>query len=110
MLTMAATMVNMAHTLRKEVVAEGVEREDQYRFLQEIGCEKVQGFLFSEALPAGEMARFALERVQAGLPADSPADSPAEAPAEALSAQAGARSAQAGGTASQSGLETAESM
>jgi len=78
--TIVAAMVNMAHTLRKEVVAEGVEREDQYRFLQEIGCEKVQGFLFSEALPAGEMARFALERVQAG------------------------------GTASQSGLETAESM
>src|SRR5438132_4246580 len=41
--TIVAAMVNMAHTLRKEVVAEGVEREDQYRFLQEIGCEKVQG-------------------------------------------------------------------
>jgi len=59
-------MINMAHTLRKEVVAEGVEREDQYRFLQELGCDKVQGFLFAQGLPADEAARFASERAQAG--------------------------------------------
>jgi len=62
--TIVAAVINMAHTLRKEVVAEGVEREDQYRFLEQMGCEKVQGFLFAEALAADEAARFAVERAQ----------------------------------------------
>jgi len=62
--TIVAAMINMAHTLRKEVVAEGVEREDQYRFLEQLGCEKVQGFLFAEALEAAEVARFATQRAQ----------------------------------------------
>jgi diguanylate cyclase (GGDEF)-like protein len=63
--TIVAAMINMAHTLRKEVVAEGVERMEQYRFLEQLGCEKVQGFLFAEALSADEAARFAIERLQA---------------------------------------------
>ncbi|HEX4584169.1 MAG TPA: EAL domain-containing protein [Burkholderiaceae bacterium] len=63
--TIVAAMINMAHTLRKEVVAEGVERQDQYRFLEQLGCEKVQGFLFAEPMGADEVARFALERAQA---------------------------------------------
>jgi len=61
--TIVAAMINMAHTLRKEVVAEGVEREEQYEFLQQMGCEKVQGFLFAQALPPDEVARFARERL-----------------------------------------------
>ncbi|HEX4599221.1 MAG TPA: EAL domain-containing protein, partial [Burkholderiaceae bacterium] len=77
--TIVAAIVNMAHTLRKEVVAEGVEREDQLRFLEQLGCEKAQGFLFAEALPADQAAQFAFERarcderdlVQADLRADA---------------------------------------
>ena len=64
--TIVAAMINMAHTLRKEVVAEGVEREEQYEFLRQLGCEKVQGFLFAQALPAEEVARFACARKQHG--------------------------------------------
>jgi diguanylate cyclase (GGDEF)-like protein len=64
--TIVTAMINMAHTLRKEVVAEGVEREDQYRFLEKLGCDKVQGYFFAEALTADEVARFASERAQAG--------------------------------------------
>ncbi len=63
--TIIAAMINMAHTLRKEVVAEGVEREDQYRFLEQLGCEKVQGFLFAQAMPAEDVARFACARLRA---------------------------------------------
>jgi len=62
--TIIAAMINMGHTLRKEVVAEGVEREDQRKFLEELGCEKAQGFLFARALPADEVVRFACERFQ----------------------------------------------
>ena len=64
--TIVTAMINMAHTLRKEVVAEGVEREDQYRFLEQLGCDKVQGFLFAQALSADDVARFASERAEAG--------------------------------------------
>ena len=54
-------MINMARILRKEVVAEGVETEEQLDFLRSLGCERVQGFYFSKALPAEEIAAFALE-------------------------------------------------
>jgi EAL domain-containing protein (putative c-di-GMP-specific phosphodiesterase class I) len=37
-------------------VAEGVETEGQRRFLQALDCDTLQGFLFSQALPADELA------------------------------------------------------
>jgi EAL domain-containing protein (putative c-di-GMP-specific phosphodiesterase class I) len=48
----ASAIVAMAHRLRLSVVAEGVEQPAQLSRLQEFGCEGVQGFLFSEAVPA----------------------------------------------------------
>jgi len=39
-------IVTMAHALEMKVVAEGVEIKEQYEFLDKIGCEIVQGFLF----------------------------------------------------------------
>jgi diguanylate cyclase (GGDEF)-like protein len=58
-------MINMARILRKEVVAEGVETIEQLEFLRGLGCERVQGFYFSRALPADEMARYALDNIEA---------------------------------------------
>jgi diguanylate cyclase (GGDEF)-like protein/PAS domain S-box-containing protein len=43
-------IVNLGRALRLEIVAEGVETEDQRRFLQQTGCEQYQGFLFAPAL------------------------------------------------------------
>ena len=37
----------MAHSLKLEVTAEGVENEAQYQFIRELGCEQYQGFLCS---------------------------------------------------------------
>jgi diguanylate cyclase (GGDEF)-like protein len=45
-------IIAMAHQLGYEVVAEGVEREDQRQFLHWHRCEEGQGFLFSRPLPA----------------------------------------------------------
>ena len=45
-------IVTMAHGLDLTVVAEGVESWRQLASLQKLGCDEVQGFLFSAALPA----------------------------------------------------------
>ena len=48
-------IVTMARTLSLEVVAEGVEREDQAQFLQENGCRLVQGYLYSHPVSPEEI-------------------------------------------------------
>jgi len=45
-------VINLAHTLRLRVVAEGVETEAQFSFLRHYSCDLMQGFLFSRPLPA----------------------------------------------------------
>jgi diguanylate cyclase (GGDEF)-like protein/PAS domain S-box-containing protein len=46
----AQAIVTMAQQLRQEIVAEGVETQEQMHFLRELGCDQLQGFLFSKAL------------------------------------------------------------
>lgn len=46
----------MARTLGMDVIAEGIETDEQRDCLLEIGCELGQGFLFSRARPAAEWA------------------------------------------------------
>jgi EAL domain-containing protein (putative c-di-GMP-specific phosphodiesterase class I) len=46
------TIISMAHGLRLKVIAEGVERPEQMRFLEEHGCDFVQGYLVSKPQPA----------------------------------------------------------
>jgi diguanylate cyclase (GGDEF)-like protein/PAS domain S-box-containing protein len=50
------TIVNMAHNLGMDVIAEGVERPEQAAILRSLGCELVQGHLYSPPLTA-EAAR-----------------------------------------------------
>jgi diguanylate cyclase (GGDEF)-like protein len=52
----------LARELRLEVVAEGVETEEQLRFLRERGCARVQGFLFAEPLPEDAFGKLLAER------------------------------------------------
>ncbi len=55
-----AATVAMAHHLQLEVVAEGVESEEQRGYLLNLGCDRFQGFVFSRALPAEEFRRLML--------------------------------------------------
>jgi EAL domain-containing protein (putative c-di-GMP-specific phosphodiesterase class I) len=50
-LALVSTIINLAHSLQLRVVAEGVETEEQARLLRLLGCEEMQGFLFSLPLP-----------------------------------------------------------
>ncbi len=45
-------IIQMAHSLRLEVVAEGVESEAQLEFLRRHGCDHAQGHLFGDPVPA----------------------------------------------------------
>ncbi len=51
----ATAVIQMAHALQLQVVAEGVENEAQRAFLAERGCDRMQGFLFSPALPPDQL-------------------------------------------------------
>jgi diguanylate cyclase (GGDEF)-like protein len=51
-------MINLAHNLNLQVVAEGVEHAEQLALLRQYGCDQVQGYLISKALPLSELARF----------------------------------------------------
>jgi EAL domain-containing protein (putative c-di-GMP-specific phosphodiesterase class I) len=44
-------IVELAHTLSLEVIAEGVETEEQATLLKEMGCDFAQGYHFSKPLP-----------------------------------------------------------
>ena len=48
-------IITLAHNLRLKVVAEGVETEDQLRFLQLLRCDEIQGYFFSKPLPADKL-------------------------------------------------------
>ena len=50
--TLVSTIVTLAHAMKLKVAAEGVETELQLDMLRAIGCDEMQGFLYSRPLPA----------------------------------------------------------
>lgn len=52
--SISAAIVNLAHTLGLNVIAEGVETEDQLDFLNVKGCEYIQGFHVAKPMPKEE--------------------------------------------------------
>jgi EAL domain-containing protein (putative c-di-GMP-specific phosphodiesterase class I) len=55
-------IVSMSRILGLSVVAEGVEDPAQFAFLQRIGCDAVQGFYVSAALPAPQFLKLVKQR------------------------------------------------
>ncbi|MET0193965.1 MAG: bifunctional diguanylate cyclase/phosphodiesterase, partial [Hyphomicrobiaceae bacterium] len=54
--------IDMAHRLKRGVVAEGVEIEQHLQFLRSNGCEELQGYLFCRPLPAPSFEKLLGER------------------------------------------------
>ena len=57
-LAIVKSTVSLAHNLGLNVVAEGVEQEAQKETLDALGCDEVQGFLYSKALSAEEFSQY----------------------------------------------------
>jgi EAL domain-containing protein (putative c-di-GMP-specific phosphodiesterase class I) len=51
------SVIDMAGQLKISTVAEGVETEDQLKFLQDAGCDLIQGFLFGKPMPYDEFEK-----------------------------------------------------
>ena len=58
------TIISMAHHLELELIAEGVETNEELRFLEVRGCNKFQGYYFSKPLPKQQMTELLLLRQQ----------------------------------------------
>jgi len=54
--------IEMAHTLKLHVIAEGVETPAQLAFLHQHGCDTYQGYLFSRPVPPGEIPPMLLRK------------------------------------------------
>ncbi|WP_099737573.1 EAL domain-containing protein [Comamonas sp. 26] len=56
-LAIVTAVIGLAHALKLRTVAEGVETQSQLEKLRDLHCDEVQGYLFSKAVPAAELAR-----------------------------------------------------
>ena len=75
----ALTIIRMAHGLKLDVIAEGVETEAQLMYLRRHGCDQIQGYYFSRPLPLSEIEQ--ILRDEKRLP---PSDGIANAPLKTL--------------------------
>jgi EAL domain-containing protein (putative c-di-GMP-specific phosphodiesterase class I) len=55
-------IITLAHALKLNVIAEGVETQEQLHFLRSLKCDEVQGFLFSTPLSAEEFTELLIAR------------------------------------------------
>jgi diguanylate cyclase (GGDEF)-like protein len=54
----ACAIIEIGHSLKQKVIAEGVETKEQFDFLRKHGCDIIQGYYFSKPLAAVEMTEF----------------------------------------------------
>ena len=62
--TIVGTIIHMGRSLQMDVVAEGVETEDQLSFLQKLNCTYVQGLLFGDPMSADNYLELLKQQAQ----------------------------------------------
>jgi len=62
----ARAIISLSHQLHKRVIAEGVETEQQRRFLQQNGCDEAQGYLYGKPVAPQEIAALLAPAIIAG--------------------------------------------
>jgi len=58
----ASAIISMAKQMKHKVIAEGVENKEQFAFLQKMGCDEIQGYLFSVPLDAVKFSEVMLRK------------------------------------------------
>jgi diguanylate cyclase (GGDEF)-like protein len=61
MASIVAAIIALAHSLRLQVIAEGIETQDQYDYLEKLQCDLFQGYLISIPLPPDKFAELLTE-------------------------------------------------
>jgi len=51
-------IIDLAHNFDMITVAEGVEDQETYELLKEMGCDMIQGWLFSKAIPENDLIKW----------------------------------------------------
>ena len=60
--SICAAVIALAHSLGLNVVAEGVETEEQMQYLHFLDCDQIQGFFFAKPMSAEDVTRFLVEQ------------------------------------------------
>jgi EAL domain-containing protein (putative c-di-GMP-specific phosphodiesterase class I)/CheY-like chemotaxis protein len=63
-------IINMAHSLKLKVIAEGVEKDAQLSYLRRHDCDEMQGYYFSRPLPEGDFVQMLREGRHLQAPTD----------------------------------------
>ncbi|MCZ6774709.1 MAG: EAL domain-containing protein, partial [Proteobacteria bacterium] len=76
-----SAVIQLGHTLNLRVIAEGAETREQIEFLAAQGCDEVQGYYFSQPLPAEDFVAY----VEAYEPKIASEPAPVDRPERKLS-------------------------
>ncbi|MES9923662.1 MAG: EAL domain-containing protein [Candidatus Thiodiazotropha endolucinida] len=60
------SMIDLGHKLQHRIIAEGVETDDQFEVLNNLGCDTAQGFLFSKPVDADEIRQILKNNIKNG--------------------------------------------
>jgi sensor c-di-GMP phosphodiesterase-like protein len=81
--TIVETLIDLAHNMRMDIVAEGVENFEQVMHLRELGVRSAQGYVFAPPLPGGAFLQLieAIDPLAAAAPAEPALPAPTAASA-----------------------------